>query len=176
MKLNKRLVALLVSLALLLTAALGSTVAYIIDRTEELNNTFTPSRVACEVIEEPGQNYTVKNTGDTTAYIRVSILVNWKNGDGHIYAKAPEFSVTLGDGWKQGSDGYYYYTGAVAPDEQILEKFAITVNATAPNSEHTLFVQVVASAIQATSAAVKDWSNNLVTIGADNKLTGTWGP
>ena len=56
------------------------------------------------------------------------------------YAKAPAFTVNLGDGWALGPDGY----------------------------EH--FVEVVASAIQATADAVKDWSNQVASIGADGTL------
>lgn len=173
MKLNKRAVALLVSLVLLVTAVAGVTVAYIMDRTEKVVNTFTPSRVTCKVVDETNYAYTVQNTGDTAAYIRAAILVNWKNSDGHIYAKAPVFTVELGDGWEKGVDGYYYYTKPVAAGVQIPETLTVKVES-ADTAEHELFVEVVASAIQATSEAVKDWSNGVATAandGADLQVT-----
>lgn len=153
-KLNKRVVALLVSLLVLLMAVVGATVAYIVDRTQEMENTFTPSRVACEVVDEGNYTYMVQNTGDTAAYIRASVLVNWKNSSGYIYAKAPEFTVTPGSGWEKGSDGYFYYTKSVAVGALIPEKLTIQVTTAAPDGDHTLFVEIIASAVQATPEAV----------------------
>lgn len=167
MKWNKRTVALLVSLMVLLTVAVGVTVAYIIDRTESVENTFTPSRVACEVLKGTNHSYTVKNIGDTTAYIRASVLVNWKNNDGHIYAKAPEFKVTLGDGWFQGSDGYFYYTKAAAAGTKTDTALTVEVLTEKPDDSLELVVEVIASAVQATTEAVEAWSNNVVTVKND---------
>ena len=178
MKLNKRAVALLVSLVMLLTAAVGATVAFIIDRSQDVENTFTPSRVACRVVEKTApagasKAYTVKNIGDTAAYIRVAVLVNWKNGDGQLYAQAPEFTVTPGDGWHLGADGYYYFTKSVAVDAEISEVLLISINSAAPAGYEQLSVEVVASAIQATSEAVSDWSSGVATVGVDGTLTVT---
>ena len=165
MKLNKRAVALLVSLVMLLSAAVGATVAYIIDRTENMDNTFTPSRVACEVLkEQEDYKYTVKNTGDTAAYIRVAVVVNWKNSDGHVYAKAPEFEVPVSDGWENGSDGYYYFTKPVAVGAKTDSELTVNILTDEPDG-YDLYVEVVASAIQATSAAVNDWSNGVAAAG-----------
>lgn len=168
MKLNKRAVALLISLVVLLTAVAGATAAYLIDRTPSIDNTFTPSRVACEVVQADVNKleYTVQNTGDTDAYIRVAIAVNWKK-DGSLYAKAPAFTV-LGDGWALGSDGYYYYIAAVKPTDKT--ESALTVAVTEELDGYELFVEVVASAIQATSDAVEDWSNQVALIGMDGML------
>ena len=43
--------ALILSLLLLVTAAVGGTVAYLLTQTESVTNTFTPSKVACTVTE-----------------------------------------------------------------------------------------------------------------------------
>lgn len=172
MKLNKRAVALLVSLAVLLTVAVGVTVAFLADRTPEVENTFTPSRVACAVNEvTKNQVYTVQNTGDTTAYIRVAVVVNWVNADNkQVYAQAPSFTVTPENtNWVLGVDGYYYYTLPVNAGNSIADKLTVALlpeSATAP-AGHTLQVEVVASAIQATSEAVKDWSNNVAIAATD---------
>lgn len=168
MKLNKRAVALLVSLVMLLTAAVGATVAYLIDRTENMENIFTPSRVACKVVDETNHTYSVENTGDTAAYVRVAVVVNWKNTEnGNLYAKAPEFKVSVSDTWKKGSDGYYYYTQSVAPGTQIPEELTVVEVEPATLDEYELLVEVVASAIQATSAAVNVWSNGVATAAND---------
>ena len=175
MKLNKRAVALLVSLAVLLTVAVGVTIAFLADRTPEVENTFTPSRVACAVNEvTKNQVYTVQNTGDTTAYIRAAVVVNWVNADNkQVYAQAPSFTVTPENtentNWVLGSDGYYYYKLPVEAGAVITEELTVALlpeSATAP-AGHTLQVEVVASAIQATSEAVKDWSNNVAIAATD---------
>lgn len=111
----------LVFAALLLTVAVGSTLAYLLDTTETVENTFTPVKVTCEV-DEPGwsdggstkSDVSIKNTGTTDAYIRVAVVGNWYNADGNIIAP---HTVDLGtpSGWTKGSDGYYYHTAPVAP-------------------------------------------------------------
>jgi hypothetical protein len=161
MKLNKRSVALLVSWALLLTVAVGVTVAFIADKTPEMENTFQPSYVDCEVNKTGDTIYKVTNTGDTNAYVRVAVVVNWKNTTtSNIYAQAPQFAVNVSDGWLLGSDGYYYYTGMLAP-KAVTSAFTVTSSGTAPDG-YALSVEIVASAIQATPNAVEAWSNAVV--------------
>ena len=182
MKLNKRSVALLVSWALLLVAAVGVTVAFIADKTPEMENTFQPAYVDCEVKQDVDTAaYTVTNIGDTEAYVRVAVVVNWKNSTtGNIYAQAPQFNVSVGEGWLLGSDGYYYYTGKllpqkILPSKAVTSDFTITPAGTTPDG-YTLSVEIVASAIQATESAVADWSNGVATINAENKLDVTTAP
>ena len=166
MKLNRRAVGLLVSLTLLLTAVVGSTVAFIVAQSQKKTNVFQPSRVACEVIKGTSSTYTVKNTGDTDAYIRVAVLVNRKNTDGHIYAQAPGFDVS-GEFWVLGKDGYYYYTKPVTLAADAIATTALTVT---PDEDDDLIVEVVASAIQATPNAVKDWSSGVATAATDGAV------
>ena len=113
----------LAAAALLLTLAVGSTLAYLLDTTPTVSNTFTPAKVTCEV-NEPGwtdggstkTNVSIKNTGTVYAYIRVAVVGNWYNAAGNIIAP---HTVDLGtpSGWTKGSDGYYYHTSPVAPRE-----------------------------------------------------------
>ena len=173
MKLNKRAVALLVSLAVLLTVAVGVTIAFLADRTPEVENTFTPSRVACAVNEvTKNQVYTVQNTGDTTAYIRAAVVVNWVNDAEQVYAIAPTYTVTPENtentNWVLGSDGYYYYKMPVEAGAYIDETLTVMLDdGSIVPTGHTLQVEVIASAIQATSKAVKDWSNSVAIADTD---------
>ena len=133
MKLNKRAVALLVSLVVLLSVTVGVTIAFIAHKTPEVKNTFTPSRVACAVTEvTPNQVYSVSNTGDTTAYIRVAVVVNWVNAEEQVYARAPKFTVdtndTNGANWVLGEDGYYYYKMPVEAGTVITEKLTVKLD------------------------------------------------
>ena len=161
---------LIVTLALLLTVAVGSTLAYIFMRTNPVNNTFTPAQVSCAVVEEfednVKSNVKIQNTGDTDAYIRVAIVITWKNDQGVVWAEAPtsndytiEWNLTA-DGWVKGPDGYYYYTQKVAPHgglhdglTDVLITSCTPVTGNAPEG-YVLSVEIVASAIQASPDTV----------------------
>ena len=190
---------LLTSVALLLLTAVGTTLAYLVTTPETVENTFTPSRVSCAVVEDGGDpvsgalvntgdsknNVQIKNTGDTDAYIRVAVVVNWTGADGtKIWANKPvegtDYKIVYNlsdDGWVKGSDGFYYYSKAVSPTSpdnltSILIKEAKLMDGVTPptgtdNTQYYLSVEIVASAIQATSKAVKDWSNSVATAATD---------
>lgn len=57
----------------------------------------------------------MKNTGDTTAYIRVKLITYRTNDQGqHIGGAASIPTFSLGENWVE-YGGYYYYTLPVAP-------------------------------------------------------------
>ena len=56
-RINKKVILLAVSLLLILSAAIGGTVAYLIDQTGSITNTFTPAKVTPRIEEEfPNQS------------------------------------------------------------------------------------------------------------------------
>lgn len=192
---KKRLTVLLVSLSLILVVGVGVTLAYVFASTGNVVNTFTPSHVSCAVVEKidgvtqapvegdeaTGMTSTsvksevqIKNTGDTTAYIRAAIIVTWKKSDGTVYAKSPvawidnenpnDYKMDLNiidnpdvEGWISGGDGYYYYTEPVLPVTAnanncytgVLISQAVTFNNEEMNSQgYYVSIEIVASAIQ----------------------------
>lgn len=172
----KRLATLLVSLLLVLGVAVGGTVAFLSTRTDRKVNTFTPSKVTCEVTETFNKNVksnvAVRNTGDTTAFIRAAINVTWmKNeeagteynaADQTVSAKIPvegtDYSITFAQNtnWIQGADGYYYYQLPVDPQGStgvLIEECKLQNNASVPDGYH-LSVEIVASAIQSAPDSV----------------------
>lgn len=166
----KRLATLLVSLLLVLGVAVGGTVAFLSTRTDSKVNTFTPSEVTCAVTETFENNVksqvAVKNTGDTTAFIRAAINVTWmSNQDAAnqtVSAKVPvkdtDYSITFAKNtnWIQGADGYYYYKLPVAPQGStgvLIEECKLQNNASVPDGYH-LSVEIVASAIQSAPDSV----------------------
>lgn len=166
----KRLATLLVSLLLVLGVAVGGTVAFLSTRTDSKVNTFTPSEVTCAVTEtfenNVKSNVAVKNTGDTTAFIRAAINVTWmSNQDAAnqtVSAKVPvkdtDYSITFAKNtnWIQGADGYYYYQLPVDPQvstEVLIEECKLQENASVPDGYH-LSVEIVASAIQSAPDSV----------------------
>lgn len=166
----KRLATLLVSLVLVLGVAVGGTVAFLSTRTDSKENTFTPSKVTCEVTEtfnnNVKSNVAVQNTGDTTAFIRAAINVTWmSNQDAAnqtVSAKVPvkdtDYSIKLADNtnWIEGADGYYYYKLPVDPQDStgvLIEECKLQNNASVPDGYH-LSVEIVASAIQSAPDSV----------------------
>ena len=114
--------AMILSTVLLLALAIGGTVAWLTANTGNVANTFTPSHVTCEVNEsfdgETKSNVNVTNTSDIYAYIRVKLVTYRVNANGdHIGGTASLPTFTLGTGWVEYGD-YYYYTKPVAPNQK----------------------------------------------------------
>lgn len=119
---TKRLSTLLLSVILVVTIAVGGTVAYLVTQDAPITNTFTPSHVTCQVTEDfdgtKKENVNVFNTGDTDAYIRVKLVTYRVNDAGqHIGGTAAIPSFTPGQNWVE-NGGYYYYTLPVAPGQK----------------------------------------------------------
>lgn len=178
-KQNKKSLVLLVCVALLLTCAVGSTVAYLVDKTDSITNTFTPAEVTTEITEDfPGNvknNVQVKNNGSISAYIRAAVVVTWQDDEGNVYAVAPvedtDYTVTWKmDGWKKGTDGFYYHKSPVAAGAStgILFTDCKPVKGKAPEGYH-LSVEILAQAIQAEPTTVVE-STWKVTVGTDGTI------
>lgn len=118
---GSRLAAMTVATVLLLALTIGGTVAWLTSKTNDITNTFTPSKVTCRVDESFNETTGVKsdvnvtNTGDTDAFIRVKLVTYRTNAEGkHIGGVAEVPTFTPGGGWVKYGD-YYYYTKPVAP-------------------------------------------------------------
>lgn len=182
MKTSKKPAALLLSLALILTAVLGATAAYLTTRSDGITNTFTPAAVTCKVQETlngTGKVITVQNTGDADAYIRVALVATWQDSSGNVYIKAPAssaYTVTRGTGWVKSGDYYYCRTAVAAKNGSTVSATpdAITVTAAAnvtPPAGYSLHVEVLAEAVQVvqgdkTAGAAYAWGDT-----AANQLT-----
>ena len=176
-RLNRTAV-LIMAVLLLLGAAVGSTVAFLITNTGPVENKFAYASVSCEVKEDfngnTKKNVQITNTGSTDAYIRATYVVNWVDEQGNIAAAVPEsYSYSLTENpdskWTKGSDGYFYYTSPVAPGAST-EGSLLTCTVTYPESpEYTLSVEILAEAIQSTpdKAVQEAWG---VTVNAGGKL------
>lgn len=172
-KQNKSLLA-LVLVALLLTIAVSGTLAYLVDRTQTVTNTFTPTQVDIEV-KDDYKIENVNNPKNVDAYVRAAVLVNWKLGN-DVFGEVPTgYSWEIGTDWEKAADGFYYYkkklpVGSVTP--------ALVVDfqkgtASAPATEFELTVEILAQAIQAEpdsvvetvwSSGVSDANNGTLTI------------
>lgn len=115
---STKLVSLLLAMVLL-TGAVGGTLAWLLTQTEEITNTFTPAGVPNTPEEkfdgETKTSIVVKNEGNIAAYIRVKLVTYRVNDQGdHIGGEASIPAFTLGAGWFEQA-GYYYYAKAVDP-------------------------------------------------------------
>ena len=155
-----RTAVLLIAIILLISTAVGSTVAFLAAKTEPVENSFEYANVSCVVaqnVDTDGSIVQVKNTGTISAYIRAAVVANWIDVDGNIAASVPEeysYDLTCSSGsWAQGNDGFFYYLLPVAPGA-LTEGSLLTCTVTCPeNPEYTLSAEVLAEAIQSTPAS-----------------------
>ena len=164
----------LVSILVLVFAAAGVTVAYLQTQTPPLKNEFTPAQVSCEVEERCDgsvkRSVAIRNTGDTDAFIRVTVVANWVKADDEgnvtsVHAQQPQpgtdytiqWADDFGANWLQGGSDFYYYKIAVDPEESTAVLIAeCTPKANRAPEGYTLAVEIVASAIQASPEAVAE--------------------
>lgn len=152
-KASRRAVLPLVLIILVFTVSVGGTLAYIIDQTAAVQNSFTPAQVSCRVEND----LTITNTSNVKAYIRAMVVVNWVDAQGNVYGNAPAFTATNGSGWEQDAQtGIYYYQStvpahdSVSTTDTIPAPANITVTSANPDAKvYTLRIEVVAEAIQA---------------------------
>ena len=163
---------LLTAIIVLVGAVVGTTIAYL-TQSVEIKNTFTTAAVTCEVHRNNGE-FSVENTGSTSAYIRAAIVANWTDADGAIAASVPggyKYTLTLNEtDWVKGSDGYYYYkTPVAAAGDPVLLITGFT--STVPSDKaYSLSIEVVASAIQSNpaKAVTEAWG---VTVADDGTIS-----
>lgn len=158
----KRSLALVASLVLMLSTGLGTTLAYIFMSTDDVTNTFTPAKVPPTIVEEFNgtvkSKVQIKNDGNVSAFIRVAVIATWKDGQGNIAPTAPikgtHFDWETGSSkWfqKTPSDGYYYYTDAVAAEaitENLFTNCQLMEGVTPPEG-YSLSIEILAQTIQA---------------------------
>ena len=147
-----------VLLALLLTAAVSGTLAYLMDTTAEVKNVFTPASVP-PVINETFTNnvktdVTITNSGNVSAYIRAAVVVTWQDSAGNVYGKAPvqgtDYFIDFGDKWTQGADGFWYYADPVAAGgktSNLIDECKPLLNCEDPS--FTLHVEILTQTVQA---------------------------
>ena len=130
--------------------------AYLVTKTPDVKNSFTPSKVTCEVTEEfngtAKSNVNVTNTGDTEAYIRVKLVTYRVNDKGqHIGGTATIPDFNPGTNWVP-YGGYYYYTLPVAhdktPEQPLIGTSGITLLTYNDADGGKQVIEVMAEAIQ----------------------------
>ena len=170
-------------LALVLCCAVGGTLAWLIDATDPLANTFTPAQVECTVVEDAFDGSTKTNVSvqnplkekNVTAYMRVALVPTWEDENGNAVAEPAsldDLSITWGNSgkWLKGKDGYWYYKEPVAPGystEVLLQKATVTTK-----NGYSMNLQILAEAVQAEPASAVEnvWP---VSVGSGGTLSVT---
>lgn len=171
----------LAALLVLVLGIVGTTLAWLTDKTKDLTNTFEYAKVSCEVLETVTQttksDVRIKNTGNTDAYIRATYVVTIRDYNGNIlydayetetfqkYMKDLEGKISTDPYWQKGEDGYLYYRLPVPPDGETHNLFGlgeIIDYAKIKINERTYaktYVEILASAVQAmpTNAVEEAW-------------------
>lgn len=157
----------LATVLFLICSTVGGVFAYLLSQPDSITNKFLPAKVTCSV-EENFQNgiksnVKIRNTGNVDAYIRVTVVATFRDQNGNVLATAPkegtDYTVTwASSGWKQGSDGYWYYAKQVSPNELTANLIETASLRSAPDG-YSLNLQIVASAIQSdpASAVTEAW-------------------
>lgn len=142
------LVVVMVSLILISAIAAGAA-AILRDSSGSVTEELGKAEVTCEVNDD----YSVTNTGNIPALIRVKVIVNKTDGDEIIPGDTPAFDVA-GD-WTE-NDGYLYYNAIVSnEDGENDTTVPITFTDTVGDDIQVL---ILAEAIQAAvDAAAESW-------------------
>ena len=144
---SKRIVAVAaVLLLLVLVVSLGASGAFasLKDTTSPVTVDFVPVKVSCVV----NGDYSVKNSGDIPALIRVKLICNWVDAEGNVVADAGALPVpAVNEDWQQ-LNGFLYYRHLVAAGEVTVPVIAAPAGSGAPEGLHLQTV-ILAEAIQA---------------------------
>lgn len=144
---GKKAVAFFILTIVLATALVGSTLAYVIVKTQELKNQFDPPHVEIAV-----QGNTIQNKSDVPMYVRATIVATFIDEDGNTSSFMPtdgiDYLLTLDtENWLRGSDGFYYYKSPVAAGASV-SLVTKAVQSIDGDNGLALQIQVVASSIQ----------------------------
>ncbi len=197
---KKRLIISITAFCILFTVlSVGIVMAFISDTTEPVKNEFVPAKVTCEVLEEfdgiSKGDVRVKNTGDTSVYMRAVVVATWvktdENGNTVTHSQVPrlrtDFVIEEGDGdnytdyvanthWVKGRDGFWYHLNPIQVGQEscilIKDCFAVSPRPDDAPEGYELSVEIVATAIQANpSKAVKEaWDSSVADVNADGTL------
>lgn len=178
----RRALVLSVAVVLCFCAAIGGTVAHLVDVTGEVVNNFSITPVENEITENfdgnVKTNVCVKNTGEATEWVRAYLVFTWKDETGSVYGgklpvKDTDYTININSTeWILGSDGAYYYKYKVEPgaSTQALITTCAPVADRAP-AGYFLTVEVMASGIQSVpDEAFNAWSagSNIIISSEEN--------
>ena len=167
---------LLASLLMILAVGVFGSLAYLVDTSAEVTNTFIPGKVDPGIEEQFNgsvkENVVITNTGNVPAYIRAMIVVTWVDEENNVLLEKPvqgtDYTMTgPATGWLK-EDGYYYWSEKVSEGEATGNLINKCEQLTQKEG-YSLSVEILTQSIQADpkTAVESVWP---VTVGADGVL------
>jgi len=171
-KMTLKTILTLAALALLLTFTVSGTLAYISTSTGNVVNEFTPAKVTCAVVEsfdgKTKEYVKIKNTGNTSAWIRATVVGNWVVTENNQSKVVAPWSDDIDDKYNEGTGaqewtkvGNFWYYNSIVPVNtptpgNLFADYKPTVPEGVPADAH-LELTVVCQAVQSEpDAAVID--------------------
>lgn len=134
---SKRAALLVLSLVTILTISVSGTLAYLIRKTEPVENNFIPGTIDTTTDETFEDNKKTdvlvtngKNTGTLPVYVRAKVVFAWTKvdpvtGKREVLADPVdldkqltiEWAEDMAPNWVKGTDGFYYYNDILYPGE-----------------------------------------------------------
>ena len=158
-RMKKKSLLLVAGIVLMLTIAIGGTIAYLVTNTDSITNTFEPGGVPISVDESftGGVKSDVKitNDGNVPAYIRAKIIVTWKDAQGNVSAVKPvlgtDYSMNINTADWTEAGGFYYYKESVEATGKTtnLINSCTKLEGANPPDDYDLSVEIIAESIQA---------------------------
>lgn len=156
---NKKALIIIAFVLVVASLTVAITIAYNMSRSGVLNNQFTYATVSCEVTQiqsaQTAEHIKVVNTSDTEVYVRAFFVINYVSLEdpnrvfGTMPVEGDDYMIVYGTGWKQGSDGFFYYTQMLEEGASTDDLIKTLVPILSAPEGYRLNVTAVASAIQA---------------------------
>ena len=171
---GKKAVALLCVSVVLAVAIVGTTLAFITMRTENLTAEFRPATVS---VNKSADGKGVVNDGEVDVYVRVAMIFTWESTaeENSIMSTAPvagvNYNFTVADGWERAADGFWYCLEPLTVDaaSSVISSVALIGNAP---SGHDLSVELLIDAIQAepADAVTESWTSGVLSVDENGAL------
>ena len=151
---DKKSVLFLILTIVLVTAVVGSTIAYIVVISNFRTNVFEPPEIDVQI-----SNNEIINTSDIDVYVRVTTVASIVDSEGKMLPYTPEITVNINDGWVKGADGFIYCTKALAPNQTVKAISSVECEVDS-NEDYTVQVVVLSEVIQSvpSAAVTSSWS------------------
>ena len=163
MKLSRKYILYFLILAVIISAlpVVGAVVAkYLTDITGTGNISLTPAALINDIngpADKGKGSYVISHPAENSmpGFIRCAVVVNWVDGDNHIWAIPPtegtDYTISFTDFTRL--DGYFYYNLPVDPSSSV----TVSVDQLKEKTGFKLSVRILAESIQSVpESAVKD--------------------
>lgn len=154
-RMNKtKTILVLAAIVLVLACTVSGTVAFLVTKTDPVENQFTPAKVTCAVREDftdgktEKKNVQIRNTGNTDAWIRATVVANWVKDDMIVAPWTDNITTYNTDQWTQ-SGSYFYYNDIVPADGNTANLFSSYTPGKPPVDGAHLEMTIVCQAVQA---------------------------